>query len=811
MKYVLPFEEIKKEDVLRAGGKGANLGELTSAGIPVPSGVVLSAGAYELFMEKNRIKPETYENAEELRKSIRESSLPKEVENEIKECYMALGDNPRVAIRSSATAEDLEDASFAGQQETYLNIRGIDNVFRKVLECYASLWGDRAISYRKNAGYSDQKVALAVVIQKMVESDCAGVLFTSDPAGKPENLHINASYGLGEAVVSGIVSPDEYICDRQGNTLRTFLGSKECQIVYGEAGTVKTAVPKELQDKEVLDGEKRRELVEIGLRIETHYGRPMDIEWAIKDGKIFILQARAITTVGKGNERVFTEEDFAKYPKVLPATGRLRENVLFNLEKTPTPYFPLDHDFGGCVGEQKGVLFEEIGIQFGESMYPIDEDGVNFLTASKPKFTKNIFQIPKYLKRVKDQERNIKDSSKSLEACTKQLAEEKKKNPQTSQDIGRALMRMRELIARTAYDRFLFALFPNFVESMKANKVLKKTGRNFNSYDILEGLDYVTANINREMARLSAWIKEDEGLLQDVMQEDYESLIRHHSELAAKLQDFLKNYGAKSDFNCYCFIAKSWREEPERFLKVLRPMLKSDNAEVPSKEEGMQRFQGIMDGVREHLSAGKYRDFEKSVEALRHYHYIREQTQYLWESEFEYCRELLRKLEKETGISYEDYLYLFAEELKEVCEKGMTNEAKQKIARRREIRPVAVAYWNYSLEKALASDEDGVTGISGSTGQARGKVTIVKSPAEFHKLEKGDILVCTYTDPEWTPLFCLAAGVVVDTGGTLSHAAIVAREYQIPAVLATGNGTKKLRDGELVMVDGSTGRVTKLS
>jgi pyruvate,water dikinase len=811
MKYVLPFKEIRKGNISSAGGKGANLGELTMAGIPVPGGVVLSAQAYDLFMERNDIQPKEFGSTEVLRDRIRAASLPEDVKAELAAYYETLGENARVAVRSSATAEDLEDASFAGQQETYLNVRGIENVFSKVTECYASLWGDRAVSYRRNAGYADAKVSLAVVIQQMIESDSSGVLFTSDPAGAPENVHVNASYGLGEAVVSGIVSPDEYICDRQGNAIKTFTGSKECQIVYANEGTIKVDVPKEQRSRQVLSAEKLKELVLCGLRIEEHYGRPMDIEWAIKDEKIYILQARAITTVGKTKEKAYTEADFANYPKMFPATGRFRENVLFNLEKTPTPYYPLDHDFGGCIGEQKEVLFEKIGIQFGESMYPIDQDGVNFMTANKPKFTKNIFQIPKYLKMVKDSDGNVRRSSNSLEECSKALEEEKKQDPQSREEIGKALSRMRKLIAKTAYDRFLYALFPNFLESMKVDKVLKGLEGNYNSYDILEGLDYVTANVNREMAEMASLIRSDEGLLCDVMQEEYSRLVVTHPKLGARIQAFLDDYGAKSDFNCYCFISKSWREEPDRFLKVLRPMLKGANAEVPTKEEGMKKYRNLMNLVEKKLSAKKYQDFVKRVEALRHYHFIREASQYLWESEFEYCRALLRGLEKVTDTAYEDYLYLFAGELKEVCANGMTNEMQNRINHRKEIRPLAVAYWNYAMETALSSDEEGIVGISGSGGQAKGKVKIVKSPAEFHKLEEGDILVCTYTDPEWTPLFCLAAGVVVDTGGTLSHAAIVAREYQIPAVLATGNATKSLKDGDIVLVDGNAGKVTRLT
>ncbi len=809
MKYCIPFEEIRKEDVAIAGGKGANLGEMTAAGIPVPQGAVLTAAAYEKYVEENGITPEAYNDAGELRNCIRKGNLPKEIKNELTAYYEALGGNARLAIRSSATAEDLEDASFAGQQETYLNVMGLAMIFQKVKDCYASLWGDRAISYRKNAGYDQQRVALAVVLQEMIESESAGVMFTSDPSGDPKNVHVNASYGLGEAVVSGIVSPDEYVCDRDGRVLKSVIGSKEWQIVYGENGTEKVAVDDAARKMQVLSEEEIHALVAEGIKIEKHYGHPMDIEWAMRDGRIYILQARAITTISRQEERTFTAEDFARYPKVQPAQGKMRENVLFNLEKTPTPYFPLDHDFGGLVGEQKGILFEEIGIKFGDSMYPIDQDGVNFLTQSKPGVTRKVFQIPHYLRMINDADENVRRADASLEQCKAMFEKEKQADPKTAREIGSSLKRMRELIGKTAYDRFLYALFPNAIESMRVNKELKKLGDNLNSYDLLEGLSYVTADLNREMAKLAAWIREDEKRKECVLTGEYQEICAEYPDLAERFAAFLEQYGGKSDFNCYCYISKSWREEPDRFIKVLRPMVRKAENGVPAIEEGLEKYQVILGKARERLTAKKFRAFEKRAEVLRHYHYVREATQYLWESEFEYCRALLRKLEKITDRSYEDYLYLFADEFFAACEHGWTDKEQALMEHRRAMRPMAVAYWQKSMKDALENGEDGISGISGSVGQASGKVCIVKSPQEFDKLREGDVLVCTYTDPEWTPLFCLAAGVVVDTGGTLSHAAIVAREYQIPAVLATGNATQKLVDGDFVLVDGTAGKVIK--
>ena len=227
---VLDFNQISKNDVNIAGGKGANLGEMTKCGIAVPGGFVVTAEAYRLFIEENNLKADFSDRleqaqndetkllaaAEHFRAAIKNAALPPVLEKEIREKFAALGAE-RVAVRSSATAEDLPDASFAGQQETYLNVRGIDEVLAQIKECYASLWGNRAVCYRQNQGYDQLSVALAVVVQKMVESEKAGVLFTANPvSGIKDEIQINASWGLGESVVSGKVTADSFVCSKDG-------------------------------------------------------------------------------------------------------------------------------------------------------------------------------------------------------------------------------------------------------------------------------------------------------------------------------------------------------------------------------------------------------------------------------------------------------------------------------------------------------------------------------------------------------------------------------------------------------------------
>ena len=327
---ILNFDEIKKEDVLIAGGKGANLGEMTSAKINVPRGFVITADGYRDFLKENSIdifieneikKSGNDEKvllnvADDFRTKIKSGKFPTLLKNAIREKYFNLGDNVRVAVRSSATAEDLPDASFAGQQETYLNVRGLDDVLEQVRSCYASLWGNRAVSYRLHQGYDQSSVSIAVIIQEMVESEKAGVLFTVNPVSKKENeMQINASYGLGESVVSGRVTADSYIVDKNGEILEVAIGSKETQIIFGEKNTVEVKVDDNDRKKRALNDTEISELIKSGLKIEKHYKMPMDIEWAIKDDEVYILQARAITTLKSSTNYISEDNLVQKYTK----------------------------------------------------------------------------------------------------------------------------------------------------------------------------------------------------------------------------------------------------------------------------------------------------------------------------------------------------------------------------------------------------------------------------------------------------------------------------------------------------------------
>ena len=318
--YVKKFEELSKSDIGIAGGKGANLGELTQAGIPVPPGFVVTAQAYEYFMDEAGINDKVMSildeidindtkalqaAAEEIKSIIIESDIPEDLVMFIREYYNELcqrvdEDDTDVAIRSSATAEDLPEASFAGQQDTFLHVSGDEEVIEYIRKCWASLFEARAIFYREENNFEHSKVYIAVVVQKMAFADKAGVMFTVNPSTGEEIALIEGSWGLGEAVVSGDVTPDNYQVDKKDNEIiNVTISDKKVMYTNDASGTsVKVEVPEEKRKERVLSDDELIELTEMGKRVQAHYGEPMDTEWAFEKDNLYLLQARPITTLG---------------------------------------------------------------------------------------------------------------------------------------------------------------------------------------------------------------------------------------------------------------------------------------------------------------------------------------------------------------------------------------------------------------------------------------------------------------------------------------------------------------------------------
>jgi pyruvate,water dikinase len=345
------LEDVGIEDVPSVGGKGASLGEMINAEIPVPRGFCVTAQAFRRFIDESGIANDIFtalrvnvDNTEELanasdkaKKLVLTTTMPQLIHDEIVKAYAELarreGQEPFVAVRSSATAEDIPEASFAGQQETFLNVKRADNVVEAVQKCWASLYGARAIFYREKQGFSHESVNIAAVVQKMVNSDKSGVMFTSNPTtGDPEAI-IEASWGLGEAIVSGTVSPDTYVIDRRTRKINATIATKNVMIVKNpDTGTtVKKDVPDDLRDKRVLSNEEIYAILDLGEIVEDHYNMPQDVEWGIEKDEVYMLQSRPITTIRKeGGEKIL--EGLAASPGL--ASGKVKiVKALDHLEK----------------------------------------------------------------------------------------------------------------------------------------------------------------------------------------------------------------------------------------------------------------------------------------------------------------------------------------------------------------------------------------------------------------------------------------------------------------------------------------------
>ncbi len=824
--YTKTFKEIHKEDIPVAGGKGANLGEMTSAGMNIPGGFVITADAYRLFIHENGYEEDFKRILNEagfdeqsltvasrkLRKLILNGTIPAPVRKELKQQYDALcdGSKIRVAIRSSATAEDLADASFAGQQATYLGVQGFENVIEAVIRCYSSLWGTRATIYRKNLGFDQLDVALAVVVQKMIPSQKAGVLFTADPiSNDPDTMRINSSYGLGESVVSGRVTADSILCNKDGSIISYDCGNKLTQIIYDEKATKEVAISPELQNAPSLSTNEVAMLCNEGIRIEQHYGHPMDIEWGIYEGEVFILQARPITTIKSDSANNEDEALIKSYIAGSKISGPAKSNMAFQLEKMPYAYRPLDYDIIMQINHQKAVIFEEVGLIL-TSDPQIDDDGIMTLPNPHKYISRKIVRFPAVLKEMKDFEHCAAVCESFMPGYEKELLLYK--------DIDFDSLSLNEcvdlfeksydLLGRLCYDRFRYALFPSVLGG-DLTRAVKKVDKKLTNYDLLKGLDNKTSVITRDIAALALQISHDKDLTNDILSGDkYEKLCINHVSLPDILKEFMAKNGYKSDFNCYCVEARTLIEDPDRLLNILRPLLSSRDYTDSNDSSGYEELLHELKAAY----GNKYPKLKQRIDAFRTFHLVREESQYLWETLFYYMRSILKRLSILLSGN-EDFVHgianLFYPELIAAARRGRLSEADiEKMNRRNSKHALSQKVWDASKLLVFDSEGDSLKGISGSSGIAVGSVCVIHSPSEFHKMKSGDILVCELTDPEWTPLFSLAGGVVADTGSSLSHAAIVAREFGIPAVLGVGYATSRFKDGDMIRVDGNKGIVS---
>ena len=828
--YAIELEEVGKHSILTVGGKGANLGEMLSNNFPVPQGFCVASSAYDHYIRENNFSPwiEKYlaefyaapergaELSAKLIERLRAGKMPQEIYSEIERLYQKLGDHVRVAIRSSATAEDLPEASFAGQQETYLNVQGLAQVIQAVKCCFASLWTERAVAYRRKTGFDKQKVSLAVVVQEMVDSDISGVLFTVNPVNSnPSEMMINASYGLGEAIVSGIVTPDTFIWDKQRKRVtQRELGSKEISIVYEfSGGTLRKQNSAEARGQYSISEQQLHLLTGIAEQIEKHYGAPQDIEWAVKNNKVYILQSRGITTLRAGaNSRDEANADEDRLPKKQNRRMRMMMNNF--LEHCPTPLTPLDYQPFYAVAKGKADTMKPLGLKMTADEIILKESGELEVQEMTIRITPAILCIPFKIKEYSDFKKNHAATQRILQDVKQQLSalEALEQSKLDVNELIGAIQTLMRLANQIIYVRFRYNIYPGILIGKLINAKLKKQSLPVSQYDLYSGLHYITWDMNMAIGRLAEQINHTPELKKHIVQlrDDIdphaalEKLSHQYVQFGAMYDEVMEKYGWKSTSTYLAFSASSWREDKRHFLSLLRIALKRQDRMTDNG-----KYHAICRQIQSVLPQGKAERLLKQIEESRIYHQNREESLYLLECCYGISRTMAREIASrypDVFSSPKDILYLTLDEVYGLSQ-GVPAGIADKIETRQKAMLANCRLWSRMEVQTMKPGGKQLKGISGNRGKVSGKVCLVKELSEFGKLKPGDILVCKYTDPIWTPLFTIAKAVVSDTGGPLSHSAIVAREYNIPAVLGCGNATRTLIDGQEILVDGDEGVV----
>ena len=819
------FHEIGSDDIQLVGGKGANLGRMTQAGLPVPQGFCVTTDAYKKFvaemnlwreMEKLLASLSPREAGEEIRRWMETARMPESISKSIKEAYANLnGGRARVAVRSSATAEDLAEASFAGQQETYLGIRGAESLALHVQRCWASLWTERAIAYRVRNNFPHESVSLSVVVQEMVAPEVAGVLFTANPVtNNMDEMLINAAYGLGESVVSGRVTPDTFRVERKKFiVLEQARGTKATRIdMARDNGTSEIEVDEAARQRLCLDEAGLRRLLELGEKVEAHYGKPQDIEWGLANDTLYLLQTRPITSLA-----------LAPAPKPQKLNRAQREIVNDILEHYPEPPYPLDYSAVIDSYQQLMNAMHEYGVEAppSDQIIVLDENGLPNILPPAPRITMRILGMFGKLNQ------NLKTDPK--EWLEKQHAVfESELNTLRSMNVAaldnaeliRFIQRAVEVTSRVGGIRFRKYIVPAIARSgiLKMLMGFAKDSKSISVMDLLGDLPYKTALIDAALKQLAldaeALPQAREILLNAEMDSVMPALAANAEGklFLEKMNAFLNEHGARTMKMYLPFSNRSWSETPASLLTTIGVLLRSDRIHAESNHYAEIR-QRLFSG----LPAWSRSRFISTLEHFRAAHVARESTLYTIEEGFLQSRrgvdQAAKRLVAQGALSNAgQVIFLTLPELYAALNGALT-DIPALVSRREKARPQAMKLWRgqWQTVKSSASSGDGLKGQSGSAGFAQGTVRVINGPAEFGKLQPGDVLVCPYTDPAWTPLFTLASAVVSDTGGPLSHAAIVAREYGIPAVLGTQTATLTFKDGDTVSVDGDKGEARKVN
>lgn len=825
---VAPLEHVLRTDLESAGGKGANLGELIRAGLPVPPGFVVTTAAYDRFLTLNGLGETIAQslagpqpNGASIREAFERAAIPADVERCLLTAYRQLGHGP-VAVRSSATAEDLPEAAFAGQQDTYLNITGAEALLDAVRRCWASLWTDRAIAYRERQKIDQRALKLAVVVQRMVMADAAGVMFTANPVtGARDEVVIDASPGLGEAVVSGLVTPDHFVLRKRRwgwSSVERLAGRREV-IIKARAGGgtehVEGAAPAAL-DTPALPERAQRNLARLGMRIQRHFGAPQDVEWAWAHGKLYILQARPITAL----------------PDPPPHPNKVQRLIAgaFGEMFVVRPY-PLDMtSWIPTLGSALEPIFALLGLEWSLSQSLEGEDGVAVRFSGRlPRPTWRILLAPaRLIPRIRRYDPLHWQTDPLLaEAQARARDLESRDLRELSwEDLLETVHAAREVTFLAGELRCRY--FPRAVFSMaRLRLLLGLLGRSGRLGVLLSGVENKTLEVNRALEELADRVRSVPELASAFAAYSPESLWPALEGQPAgraflvELRAFIDHYGHREAI-ISTVLQPTWKDAPEVVLGII----KSFAAHPPKPKPGKADWQAARDELlqRPLLRYAPFRPaFLEILAQARTFLQIREDTHFYATLPMPLFRRAFLEAGRHlvsAGIldTPADVFHLKLDELERIGgdqpPPDLAAELRAVMLRRKEARArlegaplVDPRLFHQSAEQGDAL----LRGMPGSPGVAEGPARIVLDSSEFDRLVPGDVLVAPYTNPSWTPLFQRAVAVVVDSGSLGSHAAIVAREYGIPAVMSTVTGTQTLHDGERIRVDGSRGAVYRVT
>ncbi len=874
------FSELDASAISVAGGKGANLGELAQTDLPVPPGFVIATQAYHAFVAHNQIqdqiqtvarKVQTTDDPVQLRAAsaqIRELFLqgviPNDLATTITASYARLiqDNSPAVAVRSSATAEDLPGASFAGQQETFLNVRGWEALLEAVKACWAGLWTERALSYRKRQGIRPETVAMAVVVQLMAPAEVSGVLFTANPgSGARDEIIINASYGLGEAIVSGAVTPDSYVLDRETMTIKeTQVGSKELMIVPAEVGAAVQTRPVAdvLRNRSALTPDLPAKLAALGRRVEEHFGGvPQDIEWCAANGQIWLLQARPITNLPPAPLKD------VRWDPPRPNSIWMRRQVV---EHMPEPLSPLFAEL--YLEEGLGQSFDQMAVFMGELadteldvwdfVEPPFATAINGYAYSIGSFQLRRELIPKFLgfyvqvlpKMIKHMVPYWRDNA--LPAYLSGIEEWKRVDLNAASD-EELLQGMRALtVADAVYwfaaavplglARVTDALLDSFLKLIVARRFGADQPRP-TSGSYLRGFPSKTVEAQVQTEEIARQIRASDELRQGVSAAPAHQLLDVLAgspdglPVLEAIHDYLDRYGHQI-YNLD-FVAPTQVDEPLPVLLSIKGALahpeqdaRAHQARLAAQREALiQRTDRVLDPLSRRL-------FRLSLRWAQQFSPYREEALFYvgaaWPTLRRMALELGRRLCDAGSLKVAEHVfYLQTAELREAGVARLDGIARHDLAelaqRRHELRearkrlnpPLSVPpnaqlkFGPFRLKlfeppSPPTGDGPTLTGFAVSPGQVTAAASVIRTPDDFAEMVPGTILVCPTTTPAWTPLFSQAAGLVTDIGGALAHGSIVAREYGIPAVMGTGVATQRIQSGRRIQIDGDRGTVTLL-